>query len=166
MPPKTEAEHRDWLAANARDVLVRLGVRSGQTLLDFGCGPGRFCLPAANLVGPEGQVYAADKSGDALSAVAKGAEGRNLLNVTPLDTGGSVELSVPDASCDYILMFDVLQLIDDWDGLFAESFRVLKPGGELTVFPMHVDASQVRKQITAAGFGEEPSWRCLLRFRK
>jgi ubiquinone/menaquinone biosynthesis C-methylase UbiE len=166
MPPKTEAEHRDWLAANARDILVRLGVQPGQTLLDFGCGPGRFCIPAAGLVGAEGRVFAVDKSGDALSAVAKGEEEQSLVNVIPLDTSGDVKLSVPDASCDHVVMFDVLQLIDDWEWLFSEGFRALKPGGQLTVFPLHVDASRVRKQVTTAGFTEGPFWRCLLRFHR
>lgn len=166
MPPTTEAEHRDWLAANAREVLVRLGVRSGQTVLDFGCGPGKFCIPAAELVGPEGTVYAADKSEDALAAVARGARQQDLANIAALNTRGGIALAVPDASCDHVLMFDVLQLIDDWPGLFAESFRALKPGGRLTIFPMHVDASQVREQVGAAGLTEDAPWRWLLSFRR
>lgn len=164
MSELSEAEHRDWLAAHARDVLVQLGVERGKVVLDFGCGPGKYCIPAAGLVGPEGTVYAVDKSEDALAAVAREAEG--LGNLTTLNTGGRAALTVPDASCDLIIMFDVLQLLDDWEALFSESRRVLKPGGRLSIFPMHVDAGKVRAKTRAAGFSEEPAWRCVLNFRK
>jgi uncharacterized protein YqgV (UPF0045/DUF77 family)/protein-L-isoaspartate O-methyltransferase len=160
----SEAEHRDWLAAHAREVLAQLGVERGQVVLDFGCGPGKYCIPAAGLVGPEGTVYAVDKSEDALAAAAREPEG--LGNVTTLNTGGGVALSVPDASCDLILMFDVLQLIDDWEALFSESLRILKPRGKLCIFPMHVDPAKVRAKTRAAGFSEQPAWRCVLNFRK
>ena len=75
-------------------------------------------------------------------------------------------MPLAEACCDRALLFDVLQLIDDWPSLFAEIARVLKAGGRLCVFPMHVDAEDVRRQAAIAGFTEEPVWRCILNFRK
>jgi len=165
-PEMTEAEHRDWLAANATEALRELGVARGYAVLDFGCGPGRYCIPAARLVGPEGKVYAVDKSADQLALVAQEATARTPGNVTTHDTHGGVVVPLAEACCDRALLFDVLQLIDDWPSLFAEIARVLKAGGRLCVFPMHVDAEDVRRQAAIAGFTEEPVWRCILNFRK
>ena len=36
------------------------GVTAGQTVVDYGCGPGLFTFPAAEIVGAEGKVYAVD----------------------------------------------------------------------------------------------------------
>jgi ubiquinone/menaquinone biosynthesis C-methylase UbiE len=162
----TEAEHRDWLAANASHVLATLGVASGLTVLDFGCGPGRYCIPAARLVGPAGMVYAADRSADELAAVAQEAASHGLASITTFNTGGGVALPLPNACCDVALLLDVLHLIDDWPGLFRELSRLLKSGGRLCVFPMHVDSEDVRRHAQAAGLTEEPPWRCILNFRK
>jgi ubiquinone/menaquinone biosynthesis C-methylase UbiE len=166
MPEMSEAEHRDWLAANASHVLTTLGVGSGLAVIDFGCGPGRYCMPAARLVGPEGMVYAADRSADDLAAVAQKAADEGLANITTFNTGGGVALPLPDAWCDIALVFDVLHLIDHWPGLFSELSRLLKPQGRLCVFPMHVDSEDVRKHAQAVGLTEEPAWRCILNFQK
>jgi arsenite methyltransferase len=162
----TEAEHRDWLAANAGQALRELGVAKGHVVLDFGCGPGRYCIPAARLVGPEGTVYAVDKNPDQLAVVAQEAALHRLANIATCDTGGGVLVPLAEACCDRVLLFDVLQLIDDWAGLFGEISRVLKPGGRLCVFPMHVDSERVRRHALDEALTEEPAWRCILNFRK
>jgi ubiquinone/menaquinone biosynthesis C-methylase UbiE len=166
IPEMTEAEHRDWLAANANQVLRELGVAGGHVVLDFGCGPGRYCLPAARLVGPKGRVYAVDKNADQLALVAQEAATHGLANIVTHDTGGGVATPLAEACCDRALLFDVLQLIDDWPALFGEISRVLKAGGRLSVFPMHVRSADVRRHALAAGLAEEPAWRCILNFRK
>ena len=40
--------------------LREAGVTAGQTVVDYGCGPGLFTFPAADIVGAEGKVYAVD----------------------------------------------------------------------------------------------------------
>ena len=42
------------------EFLKNAGLRSGDTVVDVGCGPGFMTLPAAELVGPNGRVYAVD----------------------------------------------------------------------------------------------------------
>jgi len=162
----TEAEHRDWLAANASQVLRQLGVSDGHVVLDFGCGPGRYSIPAARLVGPKGRVHAVDKSADQLAVVEQEAGGHGLGNISACNTDGAVRVPLPESCCDIALLFDVLQLIDDWPGLFGEISRVLRPGGRLCVFPMHVDSERVHRHALAAGLTEEPAWRCILNFQK
>ncbi len=69
------AEHAGWLATPLRRLLqdprrILDGlVAAGDTAIDFGCGPGFFTLPMAELVGPGGRVVAVDlQAGDARQA--------------------------------------------------------------------------------------------------
>ena len=43
-----------------------LHLKPGETVVDLGCGEGRYTLPLASRVGPEGTVYAADLWGEGL----------------------------------------------------------------------------------------------------
>jgi len=43
-----------------RERLKKAGVKEGQVIVDLGCGPSRFTILAARIVGPEGKVYALD----------------------------------------------------------------------------------------------------------
>lgn len=49
-----------WARWDPPRFLARLALRPGQTVLDLGCGPGFWTLPLAEIVGPAGQVWAAD----------------------------------------------------------------------------------------------------------
>jgi precorrin-6B methylase 2 len=48
------------------DMLQQIGIRSGQTVLDFGCGLGIYTIPVAKIVGEQGRVYALDKDKEAV----------------------------------------------------------------------------------------------------
>jgi precorrin-6B methylase 2 len=50
-------------------VLKRIGIRRGQTVLDFGCGYGIYTIPVAKIVGEHGRVYALDKDKEAMDAL-------------------------------------------------------------------------------------------------
>ena len=53
-----EDRRRKW--QNPEDILREIGLETGMTFLDIGCGNGFFTLPAARMVGPAGQVYGLD----------------------------------------------------------------------------------------------------------
>ena len=48
------------LFRNPDKLLKAAGLKSGQKVLEVGCGPGFFTIPAAKIVGEEGFVYAVD----------------------------------------------------------------------------------------------------------
>ncbi len=50
--------HRRFV--DVRKPLERAGIKEGQTVLDFGCGPGFYAIAAARMVGAKGKVYALD----------------------------------------------------------------------------------------------------------
>lgn len=50
---------RDYFSPPTK-TLERIGIQAGANVLDFGAGSGSYSIPAAQLVGPTGEVYAAD----------------------------------------------------------------------------------------------------------
>jgi len=57
------------------EILQRIGIKSGQSVLDFGCGSGTYTIPVAKIVGKQGKVYALDKDKNELDNLMKKARG-------------------------------------------------------------------------------------------
>jgi ubiquinone/menaquinone biosynthesis C-methylase UbiE len=106
--------------------LEKIGIRSGWNVLDYGAGSGSYSIPAAQLVGPTGKVYATDIHTLAISEVQKRALMKGLKNVHPILTDCNTQL--PDASIDVVLLFYVLHEFKNPDVILKELNRVLKPG--------------------------------------
>ncbi|SFC93350.1 methyltransferase domain-containing protein [Streptomyces aidingensis] len=109
----------------------------GATVLDLGCGSGRDCYVLSQLVGPAGRVIGVDMT-EAQLAVARRhldfhAERFGFANVE-FHQGYIEDLAsvgIEEASVDVVVSNCVLNLSPDKPRVFAEIFRVLKPGGEL-----------------------------------
>jgi arsenite methyltransferase len=110
-------------------------VRSGDSILDLGCGAGFDACVAAMAVGPTGRVVGVDLSPEMLAVAERGRAAGGLANVEFRQA--SVEnLPFPDDSFDIALSNGVLNLIPDKPAALREVFRVLKPGGRLQACDM------------------------------
>ena len=122
-------------------ILEKLDIREGQTVLDFGCGPGSYTIPVARIVGKNGKVYALDIHPLAVKTVENKAKKESLTNITPIisdrDTG------LPDESVDVTLLYDTIHSIDDKQALLAELHRVIKPKGLLSILVDHMKVEDV-----------------------
>jgi precorrin-6B methylase 2 len=76
---KTDVEM--WIEKDGEYFLRTVGIKEGQTVLDFGCGEGHYAVPAAKLVGEKGKVYAVDKDKQALDRLTKLIEENNIKNI-------------------------------------------------------------------------------------
>jgi ubiquinone/menaquinone biosynthesis C-methylase UbiE len=114
-------------------------VLQGMTVLDLGCGTGRDAYLLSRLVGEQGRVIGIDMTTEQL-AVARRHQawhaeryGHARSNVEFIE--GYIEdlaaCGIPDASVDVVVSNCVLNLSPEKERVFAEIFRVLKPGGEL-----------------------------------
>jgi ubiquinone/menaquinone biosynthesis C-methylase UbiE len=139
MPTKFDARLKDLLLSEERretlqpeTLLKNLGLKRGDTMADIGCGPGFFTLPAAEIVGPEGTVFAADIQGEMLTAVRSRALEHGLTNVRVVKTN---ERDVPlrPESCDLVLVAFTLNEIAGRASFLHHLARALKPKGRLAV---------------------------------
>lgn len=115
--------------------LAKAGLERGQVVLEYGCGVGSFTIPAAQMVGTEGTVYAVDIHPLAIDAVEKRARKQQLANVRTILSDRNTGLA--DESVDVVLLYDTLHLVRDKQALLGELHRVLKPSGLLSADHEH-----------------------------
>jgi ubiquinone/menaquinone biosynthesis C-methylase UbiE len=120
------------------EVLERIGIMRGQTVLDFGCGYGAYTIPVARIVDAQGRVYALDKDKEALDGLMQKAESAGLKNIERMETSGELEIELADESVDAVLLFDVFHSFyfpqaDDRRRLLGEISRIMKPSAFLSI---------------------------------
>lgn len=155
-----------WERNGGAKFLKKIGLRSGQKILDFGCRVGHYAIPAARGVGSRGTVYAMDKESEALNELNRKVIAYDLTNVKTIKTSGHIKLPLESRVIDIVLLYDVLHYFvkDKRMKLYQEVFRVLKEGGMLSVYPkhtaednplmelQHIRSTDVRKEILSSGF--------------
>lgn len=119
-------------ALHPEQLLRRLGLKEGDTMADIGCGPGFFTVPAAEIVGPQGTVYAADVQGEMLSAVKSRVVEQGLTNVHVVKTS-ETDVPLPQSSVDFVLLAFVLNEVEHRSSFLHRLARVLKPNGRIIV---------------------------------
>lgn len=155
-----------WVEESGENILKHIGIKRGQKVLDFGCGPGNYTIPAARVVGEQASVYALDEDKEALDRLMSKAKLKGLKNIVRLDTPGKSGIALDNESVDVVLLYDILHYYyfpeeDDRRQLLCEVYRVLKPNGLLSVYPTHLESDMepkmdsVRREIEGANFHEE-----------
>jgi SAM-dependent methyltransferase len=129
-------------SSRSRDAFVektgwRLEDLKGKTILDAGCGMGRFAEVAAD-AGAE--VHGVDLS-TAVEAAARNIGARANVNLYQADI---FKLPFADGSFDYIYSLGVLHHTPDTRKAFLSLTRLLKPGGKISIW-VYVDAEFIWK---------------------
>jgi SAM-dependent methyltransferase len=102
----------------------------GERVADLGCGAGTDTLVAAQMVGPRGHVTGIDMTPEMLAKARAAAAELGAENVDFVE--GEIEhLPFDGASIDVVISNGVIDLVPDKDAVFAEIFRVLRPGGRM-----------------------------------
>jgi demethylmenaquinone methyltransferase/2-methoxy-6-polyprenyl-1,4-benzoquinol methylase len=121
-----EGRLRRWLIDLAE-------LKSGEHVLDVGCGTGTLLLSAAERVGPSGAVCGIDAATEMIAYARHKAASRGVaLEVVE---GSAEKLPYPDSSFDVIFCTFVLHHLpeDMRGGAIGEMRRVLRPGGRMVV---------------------------------
>lgn len=102
----------------------------GEHVLDLGSGAGTDSLVAAQMVGAEGSVTGVDMTPEMVAKARASANELAARNVEFVESEAE-QLPFADGRFDVVISNGVIDLIPDKDAVFAELFRVLRPGGRL-----------------------------------
>ncbi len=114
--------------------LERLGVRSGDWLLDAGCGGGRHCVGALDR---GAHVVGLDLDIESLRLARAGIdEGRSTAPDEPhggVLRGDAFRLPFGDAAFDRVICSEVMEHVHDYQAAVRELVRVLRRGGTVGI---------------------------------
>ncbi len=126
------------------------GLRPGETVLDLGSGGGIDVLLSARRVGPAGKAYGLDMTDEMLDLARANARQAGARNAEFLK-GHIEQIPLPGHSVDVIISNCVINLSGDRPAVFAESYRVLRPGGRLGVTDILAEDHLTPAQRTEQG---------------
>jgi len=118
-------EQRDQLAALA-------GPRKGSVVADIGAGSGFMAEIFAQLVGPDGKVYAVDINALLMKRLAQDAAARGLTNLEVV-VCGEREVNLPPASIDLMFICDTYHHFEYPVSTMKSIHESLKPGGQIVL---------------------------------
>ena len=133
--------------------IQRFGIQPGMTVVDYGCGPGRYTTKFAYLVGERGKVFAVDIHELAIEAVKNKIKKQRLKTVTPVLAKG-YDSGIPDGVADIVCAIDMFFAINDPTAFLEELRRIINPEGFLIIDDGHQSRSETKRKIAASGYWE------------
>jgi len=115
---------------------VRLGLKKGQTVIDYGCGPARYIKNASVAVGEVGKVIAVDIHPLAIKKVKQKIVKHKLDNVEAILCEG-YSSAIDSEIADVIYALDIFHMIEKPDVFLAELTRLIKHDGRIIIADGH-----------------------------
>ena len=139
----------EWLTRDSREqeercslMLTSLGVRSGMTICDMGCGNGFYAVQMAKMVGPQGKVYGVDIQPEMLELLKKRAADSKVDNIVPV-LGTLVDPKLPPGKIDLILCVDVYHEFSHPVQMLAAMRESLSPTGQVALVEFRAEDPEV-----------------------
>jgi ubiquinone/menaquinone biosynthesis C-methylase UbiE len=161
----------EWLIRDSREreercslLLTNLGIKTGMTICDMGCGNGFYAVQIAKMVGPSGKVIGVDIQPEMLALLKERAEKNEVTNVIPV-LGTLADPKLPAGKIDLILCVDVYHEFSHPVHMLAAMRQALAPSGlvalvefraedpEVPIKPEHkMSKAQILKEWRKNGF--------------
>jgi len=154
-----------WIEEDGGKFLQGVGIKKGQSVLDFGSGEGNYTIPASKIVGTKAKVYAVDKDKNVLDKLKRKVEEKGIINVELINEKTKIPLD--ENTVDVVLCYDVIHLVGkknsstvkDRMKLYETIRRIAKENALFSVYPTHLEThtdiasnQKVKKEIENAGF--------------
>jgi len=130
-------------------ILMETGIKPGDYVLDYGCGPGGYVAPASKLLGEAGRVYVLDINPLAVKRVQKIALEKQLAKIETICS--DCKTGLHNNSLDVILLYDIFHMLSNPDDVMAELHRILKPKGILSFSDHHMNGNDIMTKVTDGG---------------
>jgi len=122
------------------ELLSRIELKPGMTMLDIGAGTGQLSYLVAERLGGTGAVIATEIDPALVGYISKEAERRGLKNLRAvLVQKEGLDKFYFKQSCDLIVLFDVFHFINDRTNYFRGLLGALKPGGKVVIVSEETD---------------------------
>lgn len=121
---------------SSKKVLEAVGLKSGDTFLDAGCGEGYISLTASDLVGENGKIFALDVHPESIAHLKEVVADKNIKNLNALTADLTDKIPLNDDVVDVCVMANVMHgftINEEVDGVMREIKRVVKSHGIFAV---------------------------------
>ena len=130
--------------------MATFGIEENMTVVDYGCGPGRYTTRLSRLVGANGKVYAVDVQRLAIEMIKRKMDEQGLHNILPMLAQG-YENGIPDHIADAVCAIDIFFGVAEPTRFLREMNRITKPGGFLIIDDGHQSREKTLQKIKASG---------------
>lgn len=113
-------------------------LRPGEVVIDLGCGGGIDTILAAQAVAPSGEAMGLDMLPEMIDVAARNAAAAGVRNVRWL-RGDMEAVPLPDESVDVVISNGVVNLSPRKSRVFAEMYRIMRPGGRFALADIVLD---------------------------
>jgi len=141
-----------WHIANAgelEDAILKLklklarkiGIRTGMTVVDVGCGQGGFTVSVAKIVREHGKVIAVDVSDEYLAESMDRLDGHGVKNIVTFIQADAANLKdvVPSEVADVVASYRLLEELKQpkaMDSIVKEMARIAREGGKVGIIEL------------------------------
>jgi ubiquinone/menaquinone biosynthesis C-methylase UbiE len=127
------------------EVIARLGLKPGESVVDVGAGTGVFSVALAKAVSPGGTVYAVEVEQGLVDHIGRKAKTENVVNLRPV-LGGFTDPNLPASNIDVAFIHDVLHHIEDRAAYLKSLAKYLDGSARIVVIDFHPERGGHRGQ--------------------
>lgn len=140
----------EFLVPYVKRRAMSFGIKEGMTVVDYGCGPGRYSVFLAKMVGPDGKVFAVDLSPLAEKMVKKRALKHGVSNIT-FQLAEGYNCFLPSSTADVVVAMDMFHMVQKPTDFLTELHRICKDDGYLIIDDGHQARRLTMEKIKSSG---------------
>ena len=140
----------DFRSKRIDERVKAFGIKEGSTVVDYGCGPGRYTMRFSKMVGDRGKVYAIDIHELAIAAIRRKIDKFDLENVEPI-LAREYSTTLPDHTADIVCVLDTFFMIKEPSEFLREIKRITAKGGVLVIDDGHQPRALTKRKLLASG---------------